>query len=112
MPMMGLAHGVDMWDAWVKLMIRGEFDMPERQHAVGVAFFRAQGRGRVVRSVEGLEEAEHAVGQWVVRSRLPRVGQPRSEHYEGEGYAIVRHPTTEGAVHALRTLITTVRVRA
>ena len=112
MPMMGLAHGIDMWDAWVKLMIRGEFEAPERRFAVGVAFFRTQGRGRVVRSVEGLEEAERAVGQWVVRSRLPRVGQPRSEHYEGEGYAIVRHPTTEGAVHALRTLITTVKVRS
>ena len=45
-----------VWDAWVKLMIRGEFKAPERRFAVGVAFFRTQGRGRVVRSVEGLEE--------------------------------------------------------
>ncbi|MFT5684956.1 MAG: biotin carboxylase [Myxococcota bacterium] len=112
MPMMGLAHGVDMWDAWVKLMIRGEFSIPERKAAVGVAFFRAQGPGRVVKNVEGVEAAKAAVGKWVVNSRLPRVGQPRSEHYEGEGYAIVRHPTTEGAVHALRTMITTIKVRA
>jgi biotin carboxylase len=112
MPMMGLAHGVDMWDAWVKLMIRGEFSLPERRFSVGVAFLRAQGPGRVVRSVTGVDEANAAVGQWVVESRMPKVGQPRSEHYEGEGYAIVRHPTTEGAVAALKTLITTIKVRA
>jgi hypothetical protein len=41
---------------------------------------------------------------------MPRVGQPRSEHYEGEGWAIVRHAETSGVVDALRTLITTIQV--
>jgi len=110
MPMMGYAHGVDMYDKWIRLMVYGTFEMPPRQHAVGCAFFRAQGRGNVIKSVRGVEAARAQVGGALIEARFPRVGQPRSEHYEGEGWAIVRHPETRGVVDALRTLITTVQV--
>jgi D-alanine-D-alanine ligase-like ATP-grasp enzyme len=110
MPMMGLAHGVDMYEKWIRLMVYGTFTMPPRQHAVGCAFLRARGRGRVVRSVEGIEEAKARVGVALVDASLPRVGQPRTDHYEGEGWVIVRHRETQGVVDALRTLITTIQV--
>lgn len=110
MPMMGHAHGVDMYEKWIRLMVYGTFEMPPRKYATGCAFFRAQGRGRVVRSVEGVEAAQEKVGAHIVSAQLPRAGQPRSDHYEGEGWAIVRHPETRGVIDTLRTLITTVRV--
>lgn len=110
MPIMGLAHGVDMYQKWAELLVHGRFEVPERQYAVGVAFFRGQGRGRVVREVLGVEEAQAAVGSWVVEARLPRPGQAAADGYEGEGYAIVRHPETRGALDALKGLITRVQV--
>lgn len=110
MPMMGIAHEVDMYEKWIRLMVYGTFSMPPRRYAVGCAFLRAKGRGRAVRTVEGIAAAEAKVGNLLVQSRMPRVGQPRSEHYEGEGWAIVRHPETRGVVDALRTLITTIQV--
>lgn len=110
MPMMGIAHGVDMWAKWARLMVHGTFEMPPRQQAVGVCFFRGQGRGRAVRAVHGLDEAQAKVGRWVVDRKLPEVGQPRADGYEGEGWAIVAAPETRTVIEALRVLISSVHV--
>ena len=110
MPLMGHAHGTDMWARWAELMVFRRWAVPPRQWATGVAFFRGQGRGRVVRAVHGLEAAQEAAGAAVVDRELPRVGQPRADSYEGEGWAIVRAPTTGEAVKALKALVSNVRV--
>jgi hypothetical protein len=62
--------------------------------------------------VRGAEEAIAALGDTLVEARLPRPGTPRAEGYEGEGWALVRHATTEGARQALKTLISGIRVIA
>lgn len=110
MPMMGYCHGVDMWKKWAELMTRGEFSMPPRRSACGVAFFRGQGAGQVVRKVEGLDAANERVGRYVIESKAPKVGMVRASGYEGEGYAIVRADTTREVVDALRVMVQTVRV--
>lgn len=110
MPMMGLCHGVDMWQKWAELMVFDRFEAPPRQFAAGAAFFRGQGPGQVVRAVEGLAEAQELAGAWVVDRKLPKVGQPRASGYEGEGYALVKGETTEEVVNALRGLVSSVRV--
>jgi hypothetical protein len=91
-------------------MVRGEFAIPERRYASGAAFFRGQGHGQVVRAVTGLDAVNERVGDLVVESRLPKVGQPKASGYEGEGYAIVRAETTREVVDALRTMVQGVRV--
>lgn len=110
MPMMGLAHGVDMWAKWAELMVHGTWSMPKRAQAVGVCFFRGQGPGRSVVAVRGVDAAHAQVGHLVVDRKLPVVGQGRSSSYEGEGWAIVAAPETQTVVSALGTLIQTVRV--
>jgi hypothetical protein len=110
MPMMGHAHETDFWARWAELMVFERWEVPERKWAVGCAFFRGQGPGQVVRAVEGLAEAQRQAGSYVVDRQLPRVGQPRASSYEGEGWAIVRAPTTAEALQALRALVTQVRV--
>ena len=110
MPMMSEAHGVDMWARWIRLMVYRTFAMPPRQRAVGVAFLRAQGPGRVIAAVEGVEAVQERVGASVVSAQLPRAGQPRSAHYEGDGWVMVAHEKTQGVVEALRTVITGIRV--
>lgn len=111
MTMNGLAHGVDMWEKWARLMVHETFEIPPRAFACGSAFFRGQGQGRTVVAVEGLAEIVRELGDTVVQLNAPKVGQPRSSHYEGEGWALVRHETTAGAIAALHQLVTRTTIR-
>lgn len=110
MPMMGMCHEVDMWAKWAELLVHERFSVPERQWSCGAAFFRGQGVGHAVRSVEGFERAAEVLGDRLVEHRLPRPGTPRASGYEGEGYAIVRARTTQEVVEGLRLLVTQTRV--
>lgn len=119
MPLNAYAHDVDFLRLWAELVVHERFDAPTRRYAAGAAFFRAQGpraarpdgqRPRIV-AVDGLDEAQREVGLLVVESKLPRIGAPPSSSYEGDGFAIVRHPDTEVVERALSRLIQRVRVR-
>lgn len=108
--MTGLAYDTDMYRAWARLVVDGAFDGPwERKYAVGCAFLRGAGNGRIAR-VRGLDEAQRAVGALVVDAQLPRIGAHKSSSYEGDGYAIVRHPDTAVVMDALKTIIQTVQI--
>ena len=72
-------------------------------------YLRGQGRGRV-RAVHGLDALQREIGHLVVEVRLPEPGQPASTTYEGEGYVIVRDPSTEVVRDALRRIVEGVRV--
>ncbi|MBK6532423.1 MAG: ATP-grasp domain-containing protein [Deltaproteobacteria bacterium] len=111
MPMMGLAHETDMVRDWAELIAFDRFAPKARRWAAGAAFFRGQGRGTRVVSVQGVEDAVAAAGDALVEMRAPKVGAARAEGYEGEGWAIVKHATTEGAKRALKALIEHVQVR-
>lgn len=107
--LLSYAHDVDMYDAWARLEILGEFAAPERRHAVGAVYLRGQGTG-VVRGVHGLELLQRELGELVVEARLPHEGQPRSESYEGEGYVILRHDRTDVVAAALRRVAEVARI--
>lgn len=111
MPLMGLAHETDLFADWARLVALDAFTPKPRRFAAGSAFFRGQGPGSRVASVEGVERAVAECGDALVEMRTPKVGQPRADGYEGEGWAIVKHETTDGLKHALRALIENVRVR-
>lgn len=111
MPLMSIANETDMIAKWAELIAFDRFTPLKRTCAAGAAFFRGQGSGPEVTSVEGVDEAVAKVGDALVEMRAPKVGMARSAGYEGEGWATVRHATTDGAKHALRTLIETIQVR-
>ena len=107
----GYAHDADLYRAWARAVIDDAFDGPwQRKYAVGVAYLRGVGRGRVV-AVRGVEKANALCGHMAVESRLPKVGAPRSDSYEGDGYVIVRDPDTEVVKRALLAVIERVRVQ-
>src|SRR5215470_223421 len=109
--MNSFAHDSDMYRAWARAVVDDAFDGPwERKYAVGCAFLRGVGRGRVVR-VTGAGRANELVGDVVVEAKLPTPGVPKSDSYEGDGYVIVRHPDTEAVKKALATVIETVQVQ-
>lgn len=107
--MLGYVHDVDMYRVWTELVVLGRFEPPERRFAAGTAYLRGQGRGRV-RAVHGVDQLQREIGHLVVEARLPEPGQPASSGYEGEGYVIVRDPSTEVVRDALSRTVSTVRV--
>lgn len=111
MPLMGLAHETDLFADWARLIALDTFTPRPRRFAAGSAFFRGQGSGARVVSVEGVERAVEAAGDALVELRAPRVGQPRAEGYEGEGWAIVKHATTDAVKRALLALVQNIQVR-
>lgn len=105
-----LAHDFDLYAAWGRAVVLDQFTAPERRYACGAAYLRAQGRGRTIKAVHGLDQAQREVGELVVEARLPRVGAEPTGTYEGDGYVILRHASTEVVERALRRLVTLVRV--
>lgn len=108
--MNSFAHDTDMYRAWARAVVDDAFDGPwERKYAVGCAFLRGVGRGRVLK-VTGVDRAQELVGKLVVEARLPQVGAPRSDSYEGDGHVIVRDPDTAVVKLAMKTIIETIQV--
>ncbi|HJU80265.1 MAG TPA: ATP-grasp domain-containing protein [Acidimicrobiia bacterium] len=103
------AHDFDLYEAWGRLMTYEEFDPPARKFAVGAAYLRGQGQGRVV-GITGLDRAQAVAAGTVVEVQLPKEGQTPSGHYEGEGFVIVRHPETRRVEEAIAAIVSNVKV--
>jgi biotin carboxylase len=103
------AHDFDFVAAWARLMVFEEFAAPPRKYAVGAAYLRGQGSGRV-KAIHGLDQVQREIGSLVVDAKLPTAGQTPTGSYEGEGFVILRHPDTAVVQSALRRLISLVRV--
>jgi hypothetical protein len=109
--MTGVAHDADLYRAWARAVVDDAFDGPwTRKYAVGCAYLRGVGRGRVLR-VTGTERAQELVGRLVVEARLPQPGAPRNDSYEGDGHVIVRDPDTEVVTAAMKTIVETIQVQ-
>jgi biotin carboxylase len=107
--LMSYGHEFDFYRAWAQVSIDDTFDPPARRYAAGAAFLRGQGEGRV-KAIHGLAQAQQEIGHLVVETNLPKLGQPKSSSYEGEGFVVLRHPETEVVRKALYRLISLVRV--
>ena len=108
--LISFTHSRNFYRAWAQAVIDEGFEgTAERTHAAGCAYLRGAGQGRVAR-IHGLDKAQSLVGPLVVETRLPTIGKPRSTHYEGDGYVIVRHPETRVVEEALKLIIETVQV--
>ncbi|MBA3342596.1 MAG: ATP-grasp domain-containing protein [Gemmatimonadaceae bacterium] len=103
------AHDIDFVRAWAEVMVFGTFERPTRKYAVGVAFLRGQGSGKI-RRVHGLDQIGREMGSLVVDVKLPTPGQAPAASYEGDGYIILRHPETAVVMRALQRLISVVKV--
>lgn len=100
----------DLYRAWARAVVDGEFDGPfERKYAVVVAFLRGVGHGLILGS-QGGHEAHEANGPLVVESRLPQPGAPRADSDEGDGFVIVRDPDVEVVKAALKTIVGHIRI--
>lgn len=103
-------HDADFHRAWARAVVDDAFDGPfERKYAVGTAFLRGIGHGQVIR-VAGVDAANARIGHLVVESKLPKIGAPRTDSYEGDGYVIVRHVDVEVVKAAMTTIVESIRI--
>ncbi|HLF87889.1 MAG TPA: ATP-grasp domain-containing protein [Anaerolineales bacterium] len=107
--LMSRAHDFDCVTAWARLMVLGEFEPPVRKYAAGAAYLRGQGWGRV-RGVNGYDQVQRELGDWITDVKLPQIGQEKSASYEGEGYIILCHPETEFVEQGLLHIINSIRI--
>jgi hypothetical protein len=104
------AHETDFYAAWPRLVSFDEFTVGPRAYAVGAAYLRGLGEGRVVR-VEGLQALRDEFGAHIVEARVPEPGEIQPPGYEGAGYIIFRHGETAVVESALRRTLQLVRLR-
>lgn len=107
--LMSIAHDLNFYHAWAKVMVFDQFEPPQRKFASGAAFLRGVGRGKV-KSVEGLNRIRQEIRDLVIEAKWPQIGQQSTSGYEGEGYILVRHPQTEMVKKALLHLVSTIKV--
>jgi len=107
--LMSWAHDTDMYAAWARLVVLDAFEAPQRPYAAGAAYFRGQGSGKI-KAIHGLDAAQRELGSLVVQTSLPRPGKTSAKTYEGDGFAILRHPDTEVVRKGLQRLISLVHV--
>jgi biotin carboxylase len=108
--LLSVAYERDMYRAWARAAIDGVVEGPyEQRHAVGIAYLRGPGRGRI-RAVTGVAATQRAIGEHIVEASLPRIGAHKSGSYEGDGWVIVRHSDDAMIRPLLREVVSTVRV--
>jgi biotin carboxylase len=103
------ANDIDFLAEWARVMILDDFVVPVQRYAVGAAYLRGQGTGKV-KTVRGLDSVAGELGSLICDYRLPTEGQSPIGSYEGEGFIIVRHPETAVVEKALARIISLVRV--
>ena len=67
------------------------------------------GRGRVLR-LENVDAVNKKIGKYVAEAKLPVVGAPKSDSYEGDGFVVVKHKDTDTVKDVLKYIIENVRV--
>jgi phosphoribosylaminoimidazole carboxylase (NCAIR synthetase) len=108
--MTGIVHDIDPYRAWARAVVDNVLDAPWiRKRAAGCAFLRGMGQGRVAR-VTGVQAIQQALGNMVAEAKLPQIGATKADGYEGDGYVVVHHESTDEVRGALQKIIETVNV--
>jgi biotin carboxylase len=108
--LLSYAHDFDFYAGWARLVIFEEFTPPARRWSAGAAYVRAQGAGKRIARIHGLDAAQRELGDLVVEARLPQPGQAPTNTYEGEGYVVLRHAETSVVEQGLKRLVELIRV--
>jgi formate-dependent phosphoribosylglycinamide formyltransferase (GAR transformylase) len=108
--MTGLVNDVNIYRAWARAVVDGVLDAPwTRKYAAGTAFIRGVGRGRVA-AIRGIRETHAAIAPYLVEAKLPDIGAPKGDSYEGDGYVMVRAETTEKVHELIKTVLSTIKI--
>jgi formate-dependent phosphoribosylglycinamide formyltransferase (GAR transformylase) len=116
--LMGHVLDVDMHRVFADLMVFERLPPLERRYSVGAAYLRGQAKSQprpgdqqlVIQAVHGLEEVQREYGELVVGGKLPVLGAPQADTYEGDGFLIVRHQDCDVVRKVVQAIVSRVRV--
>lgn len=111
MHLMSFAHNTNIWDHWAKLVTHHVWDVPKRQYAAGCIFLRAQTQRNYVQNIVGWEDIKATLGSDLLLYKLPRIGQSKSSHYEGDGWIIVRAKSTEQVIAHMKYILQNMQIQ-
>jgi len=108
--MTGLVHDADVYFAWARAVVDGAWDGDwQRRHAAAAVFVRGVGRGRVA-AITGVRETHEEIGAGIVEAKLPSIGEPKGEGYEGDGYVVLRARTTDDVLRMVGVVHRTLKI--
>ncbi len=93
---MNFSSDCDLFAGWAEAVCRGAIsqDLAKKYNAA-IIFKRAQGDGRAITRIEGLEPLRRALGPHLAAVELTQPGRPRVDWRQvvsGDGWVVVRHP--------------------
>jgi hypothetical protein len=104
------AHDADFYRAWARAVVDEAFDGPyTRKYAVGTAFLRGAGRGRVA-EVTGSTRCGGNSARTSSRAVCPPSGHPRPTPTRATDTSWCATPTLEVVKAAMQTIIETVQI--
>ncbi|MEX1025409.1 MAG: ATP-grasp domain-containing protein [Planctomycetota bacterium] len=113
---MNLSADIDVFEGWAEIVCTGRLtqDTTKRYNAA-LVFKRAQGDGRHIARIEGLERVLADHGEHVPLIDLVPIGMPRRDWRQvvtGDGWMVARHPDLDTVLHIANRLASEVRVIA
>ncbi len=113
---MNYSCDVDLFTGWAEAVCAGSLSQDTtKKYNAAVIFKRADGPGKTVRRIEGLENLMTHYGEHVPVIDLVRVGEPRRDWRKvvvGDGWIVVRHPDLETTTHMADRFSTELRIHA
>lgn len=86
---------IDLYRAWADAVVHSHVGhVPTRRYATGIVALRPDADGSVT-WIEGVDEAQARLGEWVLDAHLPPPGtptQPVAAGYMANAYVRMRHP--------------------
>jgi len=86
---------IDLYRAWADAIVHDQvWHVPTRAYAAGIVALRPDHDGSVT-WIEGIDDAQSRLGEWVLDANLPAAGtptQPVAAGYMANAYVRMRHP--------------------
>jgi formate-dependent phosphoribosylglycinamide formyltransferase (GAR transformylase) len=106
---------IDLYRAWADAIVHDQvWHVPTRAYAAGIVALRPDHDGSVT-WIEGIDDAQARLGEWVLDANLPAAGtptQPVAAGYMANAYVRMRHPDYDVLRGMLDDVGRSVRVHA
>lgn len=113
---MNYACDVDLFVGWAEAVCYGSLSQDtSKKHNASIIFKRAEGGGKTITRIEGLESLLSSFGEHAAAIELPRIGEPRKDWRKivsGDGWIVVRHPDLETTLEMSNRFATDLRLFA
>ena len=114
--MMNYSCDADLFVGWAEAVCHGRLSQDAtKKYNAAMVFKRAEGPGRTITRIEGLESLLARYGEHVVNLELVRVGEPRRDPQQvlvGDGWIAIRHFDLSTAIEIADAFGSELRIRA